>query len=77
MGYLMPKNSSGTILPIALQGDKRVYTFHKGISPKVNVIAPQGFELIYNNVTVLHVSHYATGLPCVGPYFMSCDPYFC
>ena len=37
-----------------------VYTFPKGISPKVNVIAWLEFELAYYDVKVQHVNHYAT-----------------
>ena len=38
------KNSSGNILPIA-GAVKRIDTFPKGISPKVNVIARLGLVL--------------------------------
>ena len=31
--------------------DKRVHAFHKGISPKVNVIRRMEFELMYNDIT--------------------------
>ena len=34
--------------------------FPKGLSPKVNVITRLRFELVYNNVALQHVSHYAT-----------------
>ena len=66
MGYVMPKpyfykNSNGTIQPIDCDGDKRVHTFPKNISPNVSVMVRLEFELAYNNVTVQHVSHYATG----------------
>ena len=39
---------------------KRVHTFSKGISPKVNVVAWLEFELAYYDVVVWNVSHYAT-----------------
>ena len=42
---------------------KVLYTFPQGIGPKVNVIAPLDFQLTYYDVTVLHVSHCATGTP--------------
>ena len=38
---------------------KRVYTFRKGISPKVNVAARLGFELAYYDVAVLHFSQHS------------------
>ena len=38
---------------------KKVHTFPKGISPEVNRIARLGFELVYYDVAVQHVSHYA------------------
>ena len=41
-------------------GYKRVYTHPKGICSKVNVIALLDFELAYYDVTVQHISHYAT-----------------
>ena len=37
---------------LAMAGDKRVHTFPKGISPKVNVIARLEFELINYDVVV-------------------------
>ena len=48
--------------------DKGVHAFLKSISPKVNVIERLEFELAYSNVTVLYVtvlsvSHHATGTP--------------
>ena len=36
------------------------YSFRKGISPKVNVIALLGFELPYYDVAAQRVSHYAS-----------------
>ena len=46
-----------------------VFTFPKGISPKVNVIARLEFELAYYDVVVQYVSHYATTtLPCPTEY---------
>ena len=38
---------------------ENVYTFLKGISLKVNVIAWQEFKFIYYDVAVQHVSYYA------------------
>ena len=40
-----------------------VYTFPKGISPKVNVKARLKFELAYYHIAVQHVSQNATYLP--------------
>ena len=34
-------------------GNKRFYTFYKGISPKVSVIAPLNFELAYYDVVLV------------------------
>ena len=42
--------------------DKRIHTFPKGIGPKMNVIARLEFELVYYEVEVQHVNHYATGI---------------
>ena len=36
------------------------HTFPKDINLKVNVLLRQEFELAYDDVTVKHVSHYAT-----------------
>ena len=58
MGYVMPKQSlcSGTIL--TMTGDKRVYTFQKGINSKVIVTniaelkskpIPQSGQLVQQN----------------------------
>ena len=33
----------------------------KGISQKVNLVARVGFELTYYDISVLHISHDATG----------------
>ena len=38
-----------------------VYTFLKGIRPKVNVKAQLEFELVYSDVPVQHVSPHTTG----------------
>ena len=38
--------------------DKRVYTIHKGICLKVNVIELLEFELVYYNSTVQRFNHY-------------------
>ena len=40
--------------------DKGLYTFFKGYSSKVNVIARPEFELAYNDVVDRHVNHNAT-----------------
>ena len=37
--------------------------FPMSISPKVDVIARQEFELVHSEVTVLHVNNYAGDLP--------------
>ena len=37
----------------------KVNTFLKSISPKVNVIEPVEFEIVYNDVKVQHVCHRA------------------
>ena len=70
MSYLIPKNSTGTIQPIAevIGG----HTFPEGISPKVNVITRLEIELAYYDVAVQFVSLYANGIPshtyiCVSP----------
>ena len=39
-----------------------MHTVPKGISPKVNVIARLDFELVYDNVSVQHVSHYTADI---------------
>ena len=44
-------------------GDKEVHTFLRSISPKVNVIVQQEFELSYYDVAVRHVNHGVTGTP--------------
>ena len=51
----LQKNISGTIHPIARDGDKGVHIFLNGISLKVNVIARLKFELAYYKVTAHHV----------------------
>ena len=40
--------------------NKVVHSFHKGIRPKVNIIAWLGFELAYYNVAFQHINHYTT-----------------
>ena len=42
---------------------KGVHTFHKGISPKMIVITRLEFELAYNYIAVLHISHYNIETP--------------
>ena len=59
MGYLMlipslKKDSSGILSSIAGVGE--VPNLSNAISSKVKVIARIGFELVYCNVTVQHVS---------------------
>ena len=41
--------------------DKRVLSFHKGISLKVNTLTQLEFELAYHNDELQHISHCATG----------------
>ena len=41
-------------------GDKRIHTFTKVISLKVNVMAELDFKLVYYNVAIQHVSLYVT-----------------
>ena len=62
VGYLMPKaslskNSSGE--------DKGVHIFPKSSDPKVTAIARLEFELVYYDVAVYHVNHYATETPSI------------
>ena len=52
------KNSSGTIWRIALGDNVGVHTFHKGISPKENVIGLLAFELAYFDFAVKHFNNY-------------------
>ena len=40
------------------EGDKSVYTFHKRIRKKVNLITRLKFEHAYPEVVVQHLSHY-------------------
>ena len=54
VGYLIPKIS---FYLTHNKGDKKVYTFPNGISPKVNVIVQLEFELTYDDVAVQHDSH--------------------
>ena len=42
-------------------GVRRLYTFPKGISQWVNVVALLGFELAYFGAAVQYFGHYATG----------------
>ena len=39
--------------------DKRLHAFPKGISPKMNVIAPLEFEFAYYDIAVQLVNHNA------------------
>ena len=41
--------------------NKKVYSFLKDVSPKVNIVAWLEFELAYYNVSLQHVNHYAMG----------------
>ena len=43
--------------------DKKVYTFSKGISTKVNVTAQLELEFTYYRAAVKHFNHYATVIP--------------
>ena len=43
--------------------NKRVHSFLKGISPKVNTVALLEFELAYKNPAVQHLNNYTTGIP--------------
>ena len=43
---------------------RRLYTFPKGICPKVNVIARQVFELAYYDSAVQRFNHYGGYLVC-------------
>ena len=45
-----------------MTGDKKFYTFPKGISVKMNGIVWMGFELANYNVNVRHVNQYATDI---------------
>ena len=49
--------------------DKGVYTFPKGICPKVNVIARPEYELAYYDSTVHRCNHYTTRTPTEEVYF--------
>ena len=61
MGYLILilRRAEAIVFNPKLGEDKRVYTFPKGISPKVNVIAQLEFELAYFEAAVQRYSHYA------------------
>ena len=50
-------NSNNTIQPVDRVG---AYMFSRGICQKWIVIARVGYELIYSEVTVQHLSHLAT-----------------
>ena len=43
--------------------DKEVYTFPKGISPKVNIIAQREFKLTQFEASVQHFGHYVIETP--------------
>ena len=64
------KNNSCTIEPID-GGDKRVHTFCKDISPKVNAIERLKFEPAYYGVVVKHVCSNSTETP--HHYQMQCN----
>ena len=66
-GFLLPKssllkNSSGTIQSISGRMIRGSYLFLRGISPKVDLIVGQEFDLVYYDVGVKHISHNVTGL---------------
>ena len=46
-------------------GDKRVHSFPKSISLKVNIIARFGFELAYFDTVFQHLRHYDTEIPYI------------
>ena len=54
------KNKTSTIQPIAGEG-KRVHTFPKSITPKMNTIMRLEFKLTYFDVIVEHINHYTKG----------------
>ena len=62
VGYLMPK--TWYYLTHSWE-DKGIYTFPKGICPKVNVIVRLEFELAYNDSTIHRFNHYTTRTPPV------------
>ena len=68
LGYLMPKPSFKRAAVILFNP----YTFPKGISLKVNVIARLMFEPAYYDVAVQHISHYAVRTPST---FLSAEVY--
>ena len=45
--------------------DNSVHAFLKSITLKMNVIVQLEFELTYYDVTIQHISDYATGTPCI------------
>ena len=49
--------------PLLRGGVKKVHTFNKGISQKVNVMAQVAFELAYDHVAIQHISHYTERTP--------------
>ena len=60
LGYLMPKPSLYKDSCYTINQYLGVGIFVKCISPKVNIIAEQEFELGYCDVAVQHISHYST-----------------
>ena len=62
----MPKQSllKNSIIWLIAGDDELVYTFVKGISPKVNVITRLEFELANYDVVPRHVNHYITRTFC-------------
>ena len=59
VGYLLP-NTLVVLLDRYLWVDKTVHSFSERINTKGNVLKQLKFELAYYDVTVKHVSHYAT-----------------
>ena len=51
--------------PPPAMGKKRVLTFPKGISSKVNAIVRLEFEITYFEAAVKHFSHYVTRTPSI------------
>ena len=50
--------------------DNDIHIFHKRISPKVKVIARLEFEIVYNIITVQHISHCTIGTHHVPSYIV-------
>ena len=67
VGYLMVKSSlkenSCNTFKTHYRMPKRILTFTKGISSKMNVIAQLELELVYFELSVQQFSHFSTGIP--------------